>query len=192
MSCSYQTLQCLLNPWQGVGVLLHTGAQMVEVIQKCKPLSFFLTNTTMLHHTLWLGHMAPDSNISSRWLWTSSTKGEGIHLNHSLKGVSSVNLIICSVDWVQPNLAGSNEKILWYSAKSCWAESASSGGPNSNPLRSSSSNSFPCLCLMVNLGVWGLWGLFSPSGNLVSTSSSGTTVTSTVLATRVFFLKVWG
>ena len=34
--------------------------------------------------------MAPKSSISYRWLWTSSTKGRGIHLNHSLKGVSSV------------------------------------------------------------------------------------------------------
>ena len=130
-------------------------------MQKCKPPSFFLTNTTALHHALWLGHMAPDSSISLRWLWTSSTKGGGICLNHSLKGVSSVILIMCSVEWVQPNSAGSNEKTLWYSAKSCQAESAISGGHNSNPLRFSSSNSFPCLCLTVNLVVWGLWDFFS-------------------------------
>ena len=40
------------------------------------------------------------------------------------------------------------------------AESANSGGHNFNPLRSRSSNNFPCLCQMVNLGGWGLWGSF--------------------------------
>ena len=65
---------------------------------------------------------------------------------------------MCLVEWVQPNSTGSNEKTLWYLAKSCWAESANSGGHDSNPLRSSSSNSLPYLCLTVNLGVWGLRG----------------------------------
>ena len=31
MSNTYQTLQSLLNPWQGVGVLLCMGIQMAEV-----------------------------------------------------------------------------------------------------------------------------------------------------------------
>ena len=31
MSSTYQTLQCLLNPWQGVGVLSHMGVQVAEV-----------------------------------------------------------------------------------------------------------------------------------------------------------------
>ena len=135
--------------------------------------------------------MAPASSISQKWLWTSSTKGRGICLNHSLKGVSSVTLITCLVEWVQPNSVGSNEKTSWYSAKSHWVESANSGGHNSNPLRSSSLNSFPCLCLTVNLGVWGPWGSSAPSGNLVSASSSGTAVAATALATGVFFLRVW-
>ena len=83
-----------------------------------------------------------------------------ICLNHSLKGVSSVTFIVCSVEWVQPNSLGSNENMLWYSAKSQWVVSASSGGQESNPLKSSSSNNFPCYCLTVNLGVWGSLGLF--------------------------------
>ena len=61
-------------------------------MQKCKPPSFFLTSTTVLHQVLWLGLMAPDSNISLRWFLTSSTIGGGICLNHSLNGVSSVIL----------------------------------------------------------------------------------------------------
>ena len=102
--------------------------------------------------------IAPDSNISQRWFWTSSTRGRGIHLNHSLKGVSSVTFIMCSIEWVQPNSMGPNKNMSWYLAKSQWAVSASFRGQESNPLKSSSSNSFPCLCLTVNLGVWGSKG----------------------------------
>ena len=77
----------------------------------------FLTNTTALHHALWLGHMAPESTISCRWLQTSPTKARGICLNLSLKGVSSITLIMCSVEWVQPSSLGSNEKTSWYLAR---------------------------------------------------------------------------
>ena len=80
-----------------------------KLIQKCKPPSFFLTSTMALHQALWLGLMAPDSNISFRWFLTSSTIGGGIHLKCSLNGVSSVTLMVCSVEWVHPSSAGSNE-----------------------------------------------------------------------------------
>ena len=145
-----------------------------------------------LHHAPWLGQIAPDSSFSLRWFQTSSTKGGGICLNCSLKGVSSITLIVCLVEWMQPNSVGSNEKTLWYSAKSQQAASASSGGHKSNPLRSSSSNSFPFLCLTVNWNVWGFWGPSSPSHKLVSISGSGTAIVATALATRVFFWRVWG
>ena len=112
-------------------------------IQKHKPPSFFLTSTTALHHTLWLGCMAPASSISHKCLWTSSTKGGGICLNHSLKGVSSVTLITCSVEQMQPSSVGSNEKTSWYSAKNHQSESANSGDHNSKPLRSRSFEQFP-------------------------------------------------
>ena len=127
-------------------------------IQNCKPPSFFLTNTMVLHKALWLGQMEPDSSISLSWLWTSSTKGGGIHLNCSLKGVSSVTFIVSSVVWVQPNSVGSNEKTSWYSAKSQQVASANSKGHNFNPLKSNFLNSLPCLCLVVKLGGWGSWG----------------------------------
>ena len=127
-------------------------------MQNHRPPSFFLTNTTALHHALWLGLIVQDSSISPKWFWTSSTRGRGICLNHSLKGVSSVTFIVCSVEWVQPHSMGSNKNMSWYSAKSWQAASSSSGGQESNPLKSSSSNNFPCLCLTVNLGVWGSWG----------------------------------
>ena len=129
-------------------------------MQNHRPPSFFLTNTTALHHTLWLGLIVPDSIISCRWFQSLSTRGGGICLNHSLKGVSSVTFIMCLVEWVQPNSVGSNKNMLWYLAKSQQVASASSGGQESNPLKSSSSNSFPCLCLTVNFGVWGSLGSF--------------------------------
>ena len=72
-------------------------------MQKCRLPSFFLTSTTALHQVLWLGLMAPDSNISLRWFLTSSTIGGGICLNHSLKGVSSSHLysMLCRVSAAQ-------------------------------------------------------------------------------------------
>ena len=85
-----------------------------------------------------------------------------ICLNRSLKGVSSVTFIMWSIEWVQPNSMGSNKNMSGNSARSQQVASASTRGQESNPLKSSLSNSFPCLCLTVNLGLWGSWGL-SPS-----------------------------
>ena len=131
------------------------GIKGQKLMQKCKPPSFFLTNTTALHRALWLGLMAPDSNISLRWFLTSSTIGGGICLNHSLKGVSSVTFMVCLVEWVQSSSAGSNENTSWYSARNQQASSANSGVHVSKPLRSNSSNSLLHLCLIINFGVWG-------------------------------------
>ena len=133
-----------------------------KLIQKFKLPSFFCTKTMALDHALWLGLMAPDSNISFKWFLTSWTNGGRIHLNHSLKGVSSVTFIICSMEWVLPNSAGSNENTSWYLARSQWAASASSGVQESRPLRSNSLNNFPCLCLTVSLGVWESWDSSAP------------------------------
>ena len=161
-------------------------------MQKCRPLSFFQTNTTALHHALCLGQIAPESNISHKCLWTSSTNGGGICLNHSLKGISLVTLITCSVEWAQPSLLGSNEKMSWYLAKRDQVEAASSGGQDSNLLRSNSSNNFSCLCFTVSLSIWWLWTPSDASVKPVCTGGSGTCVTVTALATGVFFLRVWG
>ena len=83
------------------------GRSQYRSISLC--LSFW---PTQLHYTMNsdLGHIMPDSSISLRWLRTSSTKVRGFCLNYSLKGVSSVTLIVCLVEWVQPNSVGSNEK----------------------------------------------------------------------------------
>ena len=161
-------------------------------MQNCRLPFFFLTNTTALHQALWLALIVPDSSISCRWFWTSSTSSRGICLNCSLKGVSSVTFIICLVEWVQPNFMGSNENTAWYLARSQQAVSASSRGQESNPLKSSSSNNFPRLCLTANLGVWGFWGLSTPSCNWAYMGGLGTGCTGTALATRVFFWRVCG
>ena len=88
-------------------------------MQKCRPPSFFQTKTTALHHMLWLEQIAPESIISQKCVWTS-TNGRGIPLNHSLNGVSSVTLITCVMEWVQPSSLGSREKTSWYLAKRVW------------------------------------------------------------------------
>ena len=116
-------------------------------MQNCRPPSFFLTNTTALHHILWLGLIASPAG--------------GSEPLYPMAG-ESVTFILCSVEWVQPNSVGSNENTLWYLTRSQWAASAGSGGQESNPLKSSSLNIFPCLYLTVNLGVWGSWGLTPP------------------------------
>ena len=186
-----QTSWCFLDPRYWVRVFMW-ALRHWKSIQECRPPSFFLINTTALHHTLWLGQIAPESNISHKCIWMSPTNGEGMHLNHSLNGVSSVTSIMCLVKWVQPSSLGSNEKTSWYSAKREWVEATSSGGQDSNPLRSNSSNNFSCLCFTVSLGVWWLWTPSDASIKPVYTGGSSTHVTVTALATVVFFLRVWG
>ena len=115
-------------------------------MQNHRPPSFFLTSATTLHHALCLGLIVPDSRISCRWFQTSSISSGEIHLKRYLKGVSSATLIMCSVEWVQPNSVGSNENTSWYLARSQWVASMSPRCQESNPYKSSSLNSFPCLC----------------------------------------------
>ena len=192
MTSTYHTLQCLLDLQQWVRVFFVWVLRWQKSIQKCRLLSFFWTTTTTLHHALWLGWITPESNISHRCVQTSSTNGGGICLNHSLNGVSLVTLITCSDEWVQLSSLGSNEKMSWYSAKRDWAESARLGGHDSNPLRSNSSNNISCLCFTVSLGTWRPYAPSKASITSVCIGGSGTHVTAAALATRVFFLRVWG
>ena len=80
-------------------------------MQKCSNPSFFLTNTTVLHHGDWLGHIAPVSNISQREAHTSSKSGGSTHLNLSLKGLLSMMQISCSIVLGQPSSFPSNVKM---------------------------------------------------------------------------------
>ena len=113
-----------------------------------------------------------------------------MHLNYSLNRVSSVIFIMCYVEWVQPNSAGSNENTLWYLTRSQQAASTSLGAQESRPLKSNSSNNLLCLCLTVSLGVCGSWDSSAPSSNCSPSGGSGTSNTATALATRVFFWRV--
>ena len=160
------------------------GVQVSEVaMQKCKLPSFFLTSMTALHQALWIGLMALDSNISLKWFLTSSTINGGICLNHSLNGVSSVTFMVCSVEWVHPSSAGSNENMSWYSARSWWALSANLGAHKSKPLRSNSLNSLPCLCLIINFEVWGSGHTSSWTCRLPGSGVMGICCTAIALAT---------
>ena len=153
MSSTYQTLLCLLYSGQGVVVLFVQVFRWWKSIQNHRLPSFFLTT----HHHIAPGTLTgPDSAQLQHLLQVVHNllnQCWGICLNHSLKGVSSVTFIMCSIGWVQPNSAGSNKNMSWYSARSQQAASTSLGDQESNPLKSSSLNSLPCLCLAVNLGV---------------------------------------
>ena len=190
MSSTYQTLQhsCILG--RGKESFFMWAFRWQKSMQNHRLPSFFLTNTTALPQALWLGLIAPDSSISCRWFWTSTTNDRGIHLNHSLKGVSSVTFIMCFMEWVQPNSAGSNENMSWYLARSWQAASATLGTQESRPLKSNSSNSLPCLSLMVSLGVWEFRGSSAPSSSWTSSVGLGTGNAATALATGVFFQRV--
>ena len=60
----------------------------------------------------------------------------------------------------------------------------------SRPLKSNLSNSLPCLCLMISLGVWGSWDSSAPFSNCSSSGGLGMGDTATTLATGVFFQRV--
>ena len=159
-------------------------------MQKCRLPSFFQTNTTALHHTLWLDQIMPESNISHRCAWTSSTNGGGIYLNCSLNRASLVTLITCLLEWLQLSSQGSKEK-MWYSARSEWAESACSGNQDPKLLKSNFLNSFSCLCPAVSFSVWMSWALSNASIMPGHTCSSGTQLGATTLTTGIFFCMVW-
>ena len=69
-----------------------------------------------------------------------------------------------------------HKNTLWYLVSIQQAASASSGAKESNSLKSNSLNNLPCLCLTVNLGVWGPWGSSPPSCNWTSSGGLGTVV----------------
>ena len=102
-----------------------------------------------------------------------------------------MTFIICSMEWVQPNSARSNENTSLYLARSWWAVSTSSGTQESRPLKSNSTSNLPCLCLTLSLGVWGSWDSSAPSRNCSFSGGLGTGDVATALATRVFFQRVY-
>ena len=93
-SPSMKNAQCQPSSQVPLG-FLAVGRNLCKCIDSCPS---FQTNTTALHHALWLGPIAPESNISHRYAQTSSTNDGGICLNHSLNGASSVTLITCQLN----------------------------------------------------------------------------------------------
>ena len=124
-----------------------------KLMQKHRLPSFFLTNTTVLHQALWLALIVPDSIISHRWLQTSSTNDRGIHLNHPLKGVSSVTFIVCSVEWGTAQFCGVQQKHVMVLGQEPVGSICQLWRPRAQPTQIQFMKQFPCLCLTVNLGV---------------------------------------
>ena len=182
---------CFLGPWQWVGVFLCVGIKMAEIYTKTYTSILLLNQHYCITPCTLAGVKCAWINISCRCVQISSTNSRVIHLNGSLNGVLSVTLITCSVEWVQPSLLGSKEK-MWYSARKDWVESASLGGQDSNPLKSSSLKNFSCLCFTVILGIWRPWVLSNASITPVCIGGSGTHMAVTALTMGVFFLKIWG
>ena len=104
--------------------------------------SFFQTRTTVLHQGLLLGLIAPACNLSFTCVLTSSSNGGAMHLNHSLKGSSSVTLMLCLTWMAHPNSLSSREKMSWYSINNSQACSAFSLGHWSRPDKSKVAISF--------------------------------------------------
>ena len=146
--------------------------------------SFFLTNTTALHHGELEGQIAPPLSISWMYSLTSSIKGGAMHQNRSLNGSLLVSLMTCSVASVHPISFLSREKILWYSMRSCQALFASSSGQSSSIVRSlffsKISIKWACHSGIVYLGSFGLFSSRSNSFiNLGDASALGTKLTVT-------------
>ena len=85
----------------------------LKSMQNHRDPSFFHTNTTALHQEDWLGQIVPASSISLSDTQTSSTKGRGMHLKHSLKGSSSLMRISCLLALVHHSSLGLSTKMLW-------------------------------------------------------------------------------
>ena len=113
-------------------------------MQKHSIPSFFLTSTTALHHSDWLGHLAPTSNISQTEACTSSNNGGGICLKCSINGSLSVIRISCSTTLVQPSSLPSIAKTSWKVSTSSHATMAFWGVQLLSPSRFSFSKSFLC------------------------------------------------
>ena len=120
-------------------------------MQKWRDPSFLHTSTTMLHHGDWLGRIAPTSSMSLRDVLTSPSKGEGIHLNCSLKGSLSVMRISCSIALVQPSSLSSKAKMSWKVRTSSLAAAAFPGVQELKLSRFNFPRSFSC-CVATERG----------------------------------------
>ena len=98
----------------------------------------------VLHHREWLGWIAPTSSISLSEVHTSSSRGRGMRLNHSLKGSLSLMRILCSIALIHPNSLLSNMKISLNARTSSFATAMFLGDQPLRPSKFNFSRSFSC------------------------------------------------
>ena len=108
------TMDSMVSSMRGRGneSFLVLEFNLQKSIQNPRVLSFFLTRTMALHQGDLNGQIAPPSSMSCRFSQTSSSRGGAICRNHSLKGSSSINLMMCSAVSIQPISFFSSEK-MW-------------------------------------------------------------------------------
>ena len=154
-------------------------------MQNWRDPSFFHTSTMALHQGDWLGRIAPVSNISLRDAWTSSSKGGGICLNHSLNGSLSLRRISCSIALVHPSSSGSSTKASWYESRSSLAIAALWGVHWLKPSRFNFSNSLSChSCTVMHS-----FGVCASSSWVEDVSSRDADIADTMCATHTPFLR---
>ena len=97
----------------------------------------------------------------------------------------------CSVEWVQPNSAGSNENTLWYLAMSWQAASANSRVQDPDHLSLIHQTTFHAFASTVSLGVWKSVDLPIPSCNPLDLGGPGTGDAAAALAKGLFLEGLW-
>ena len=188
----YNSVECHLSSW------LSDGCWDIKSLYKSVDMPYsFLTNTTALHHALWLGQiMYPNPTFLHKCLWTSSMRGRGIHLNCSLNGVSLSNFNDMFGWMGAAKFAGLQwEDDCGTQPIETWCRSHHLRCPmipiHSDPIPQTTSLSF------VSQLTWAFDGCYPPPPPIapndpIGTRGSGTQVTSTALTTGVFFLRAWG
>ena len=108
------TMDSMVSCMQGRGneSFLVLEFNLQKLIQNRRVPSFFLTRMMALHQGDLDNQIVPPSSMSCRFSRTSSSRGGAIRRNRSLKGLSSINSMMCSAESVQPISFLSSEK-MW-------------------------------------------------------------------------------
>ena len=152
------TMDSMVSCMQGRGneSFLVLEFNFRKSIQNRKVPSFFCTRTMALHQGDLDSWIAPLSRMSCRFSRTSSSRDGAICWNCSLKGMPSINSMMCSAMSVQPISFLSSRKMWWCSINICLNFRACSGDHSFNyssppPCRNSSIRSF-CHSSIVSFG----------------------------------------
>ena len=106
-----QTFQCFLDVREGVTILLGSHIQLPKVYAKVETTVLFPDKDDHIAPGLLLGLIAPACNMSFTCVLTSSSNGGRMHLNHSLKGSSSVTDIVLDLAGT-PQLIVQGENVM--------------------------------------------------------------------------------